>query len=162
MGTGVERPAPHGRPAPKSAVRGAPRASGEAATGALRGISPFPRGASTKNAGGRAELTPRPERALESITLDLVEELAGSLGIDRVRRPIDRSELYIADELGIVGTLSEVTLVRSIDDIELPSEAPILSALEERYRNAVLAIEPHAAVEMSIVESAPPATATLR
>ena len=32
------------------------------------------------------------------------------------RRPIDRSELYIADELRLTGTLAEITPVRSIDE----------------------------------------------
>ncbi len=93
---------------------------------------------------------PASEGALESITLDIVTDLADELGIELVRRPVERSELYIADELGFTGTLSEVTLVNSIDDLELPGEAPVLSALEQRYRDAVLGIRPHPSVELSI------------
>jgi branched-chain amino acid aminotransferase len=103
---------------------------------------------------GRVHTPPAWEGALESITLDIVRQLAASIGIEVVDRPIDRSELYIADELGLTGTLSEVTLIRSIDDFRLPEEAPILSALERRYRDAVLGIEPHPAVELSIVSRA--------
>jgi branched-chain amino acid aminotransferase len=102
---------------------------------------------------GRVYTPPAYEGALESITLDIVESLASSLGIDLTRRPIERSELYIADELGLTGTLSEITRVRSIDEAELPEDAPILSALERRYREAVLGIDPHPSVELSIVPS---------
>jgi hypothetical protein len=35
--------------------------------------------------------------------------------------------------------------------MELPEDAPILSALERRYRHAVLGIEPHPSVELSIL-----------
>jgi branched-chain amino acid aminotransferase len=100
---------------------------------------------------GRVCSPPAWEGALESITLDIVEDLAASLGIPFERRPVERSELYVADELGLTGTLSEVTHIRSIDDMALPDDGPILSALERRYRDAVLGIDPHPAVELSIV-----------
>ena len=99
---------------------------------------------------GRVVSPPASEGALESITLDLVSDLADELGIELERRPVERSELYIAEELGFTGTLSEITLVRSIDDLELPEDAPILSALEQRYRDAVLGTAPHPSVELSI------------
>jgi branched-chain amino acid aminotransferase len=99
---------------------------------------------------GRLHTPPAHEGALESITLDIVESLARSLGIGFERRPIDRSECYIADEFGMVGTLSEVTILRAIDDVDLPREAPILWALEERYRRAMRGIEPHDAIELSV------------
>jgi branched-chain amino acid aminotransferase len=99
---------------------------------------------------GRVYTPPASEGALESITLDIVEDLAGSLGIPFERRPVERSELYIADELGLTGTLSEVTLIRAIDDVSLPEETPILSALERRYRDAMLGVDPHPAVELTV------------
>jgi branched-chain amino acid aminotransferase len=96
--------------------------------------------------------TPPPsEGALESITLDIVEELAASMEIDFARRPIERSELYIADELGLTGTLSEITLIRSIDEMRPTEEAAILPALERRYRAAVLGVEPHPSVELNVL-----------
>jgi branched-chain amino acid aminotransferase len=99
---------------------------------------------------GRVYSPPASEGALESITLEIVGALATSMGIPFERRPIDRSELYLADELGLTGTLSAVTLIRSFDELHLP-EAPILSALGRRYLAAVRGIEPHPAVELSIV-----------
>jgi branched-chain amino acid aminotransferase len=94
---------------------------------------------------------PASEGALESITLGIIQQLADSVGIPFERRPVDRSELYIADELGLTGTLAEVTVIRSIDDVQLPEETPVLSALKRRYREALLGVAPHPAVELSIL-----------
>lgn len=96
--------------------------------------------------------TPLPaEGAMESITADVLAEIAAGLGFEFERRPIDRTELYVADELGLTGTLTEITLVRSLDDRPLPEETPVLSSLAKRYRDAVTGIEPHAAVQLALV-----------
>jgi branched-chain amino acid aminotransferase len=100
---------------------------------------------------GRVLTPPAWEGALESITLDVLEDLAPSLGIEFVRRPVERSELYIADELGITGTLTEIQLIRSIDEMSVGEETPVLSALLRRYRDAMRGIEPHPSVELSIL-----------
>lgn len=98
--------------------------------------------------------TPPPtEGALESITVDAVEALAASLGIAFVRRPIDRTELLIADELAICGTLHEITLVNSIEASPICGKTPILSALQNRYLAAVRGEQPHPAVEMVALAS---------
>jgi branched-chain amino acid aminotransferase len=54
---------------------------------------------------------PATEGALESITLVIVFELAESLGLKTEKRPIDRTELHICDEIAIVGTLAELVSV---------------------------------------------------
>jgi len=96
--------------------------------------------------------TPPPtEGALESITLDLVEALAKSMGIPFVRRPIDRTELLIADEIALCGTLAELPLVKSIEGQRLPESAPLLNALQARYFQAVRGIDPHPAVELAML-----------
>ncbi len=100
---------------------------------------------------GRVVTPPPTEGALESITLDVVAELATSLGIELERRPIERSELHIADELGLVGTLCELQLIRSVDEYPLPDEQPLISALATRYFDAVTGVEPHPAVELTMV-----------
>jgi branched-chain amino acid aminotransferase len=94
---------------------------------------------------------PAYEGALESITLDVVESLAGSMGIPFVRRPIDRTELLIADELATCGTLAELPTVKSIEDLPLPQPSRILQALQTRYLNAARGIDPHPAVQVTIV-----------
>jgi branched-chain amino acid aminotransferase len=103
---------------------------------------------------GRVYTPPPSEGAMESITLDVLAELGDSLGIEFVRRPIDRTELYIADEFGLTGTLTEITLVPSLDDRALPEETPLLSMLAKRYRDAVKGVDYHSAVELAMV---PPA-----
>jgi branched-chain amino acid aminotransferase len=100
---------------------------------------------------GRVCSPPPSEGAVESITLDMLRELGGSLDIPFDVRPVERSELYIADELGFTGTLTEITPIRSIDDMELPEDSPVLSALHQRYREAVKGTHPHPAVEMSLL-----------
>lgn len=92
---------------------------------------------------------PASEGALESITVDIVEDLAKSMGLPFVRRPVDRSELYIADEMALVGTLVEVTPVSSIDGLTFAPERPIVSALMRRYFSAVRSEEPHTRVDLS-------------
>ena len=89
------------------------------------------------------------EGALESITLDIVEALAHSMKIKFVRRPIDRTELLVADEIAICGTLAEVTLVKSIQGLPPMREPSILKALQDRYFQAVRGVSSHPFVELS-------------
>lgn len=97
---------------------------------------------------GRVITPPATEGALESITLDVLESLCGSDGIPFERRPVDRTELLIADEMALVGTLAELTLVTAVDDFELPESAPLLNRLLDRYRDAVLGVDPHPDVRL--------------
>jgi len=78
-------------------------------------------------------VTPPPsEGCLESITVNILESLCESLGIPFERRPIDRTELLIADELALAGTLAEVVVAQRFEDREMP-EARVLSRLREEY-----------------------------
>jgi branched-chain amino acid aminotransferase len=96
--------------------------------------------------------TPPPsEGALESITLEVVQALAVSMGIPVVQRPIDRTELVIADEVALCGTLAELPLVKSIEGQLMPDSFPILGALQARLLNAYRGIDPHPIVELSVV-----------
>jgi branched-chain amino acid aminotransferase len=59
---------------------------------------------------------PSTENVLEGITRAAVSELAcRELGIDTVERPIDRSELYVCDELFLTGTAVGVAPVVRVD-----------------------------------------------
>jgi branched-chain amino acid aminotransferase len=100
---------------------------------------------------GVVHTPPATEGALESITVDVVEALASSMGIPFVRRPIDRTELLIADEIAICGTLTELPLVKSIEGQPMSEKSPILSALQTRLLNAVRGIDPHPAVELTML-----------
>jgi branched-chain amino acid aminotransferase len=99
---------------------------------------------------------PATEGALESITLDIVESLALSMGIKFTRRPIDRTELLVADEIGICGTLSEVTLATSIEGLALSEKSPILGAIQRRYFNAVRGVDPHPFLDLTLLPSVKP------
>lgn len=97
---------------------------------------------------GTVYTPPAWEGAFESITIDIVEALCADMGIPFVRRPIDRTELTIADEMGIISTLNDVTLVHSIDG-SVFGEQPILQAIGQRYRRAITGEEPHPSVALS-------------
>jgi branched-chain amino acid aminotransferase len=101
---------------------------------------------------GTVYTPPATEGALESITVDIVESLASSLGIGFVRRPIDRTELLIADELALCGTLAEIALVRSVDGFKLPSSR-ITRTLQSKYFAVVRAEEVFEAVALSPLDS---------
>jgi len=78
-------------------------------------------------------VTPPPaEGCLESITVNILESLCESLEIPFERRPIDRTELLIADELALAGTLAEVVVAQRFEDREMP-EARLLSRLRDEY-----------------------------
>jgi len=104
---------------------------------------------------GKVATPPPAEGALESITVEIIGEICRSLGIEFIKRPIDRTELYIAEELYLAGTLAELTPVRRIDEFPFPEESPILSQVAARYRAAVRGIDPHPAVDLSMVGGPP-------
>ncbi len=72
---------------------------------------------------------------LESITRDTVIKLLRENGTPVVERPIDRSELGLADEAFFCGTAWEVAPVKSIDRLDLPGGAPgpVTRALRNRF-----------------------------
>jgi len=76
---------------------------------------------------------------LEGITRDCVMQLARrELGLQVVERLIDRSELYICDELFLTGTAVGVEAVTRVDHRPVKDAAtgPITRALRELYFNA--------------------------
>lgn len=92
---------------------------------------------------------PASEGALESITAAIIEVLARGAGIPFERRPIDRTELLIADEIGLCGTMDELRIAKTIDGIPLPSQAPILGQLQNRYLETVRGVTPHPYVDVT-------------
>ena len=96
------------------------------------------------------ELPPTPaEAALESITIDAVEAIARSHGVPFVRRPVERTELLIADEMALCGTLCEVALIKSFEGQPLPADQPILGKLQAAYFDAVRQVRPHPFITMT-------------
>lgn len=74
---------------------------------------------------------------LEGITHDTVRALARDLGYEVRTSELSRSDLYIADEIFVCGTASEVTSVKSVDDREVPFPGPVGSALVDAFAKAV-------------------------
>lgn len=73
---------------------------------------------------------------LEGITRDSVLTIAKNLGIPTVERPIDKSELLIADEVFLCGTAAKIAPVKQIETFKLSDHRPITEAL----KNKLLAI----------------------
>jgi len=69
---------------------------------------------------------------LEGITRDSIITVAKSLGIEVVERPIDKSELLIADEVFLSGTAAKVTPVKRVENYELPKVRPITEKLRDK------------------------------
>ena len=86
---------------------------------------------------GKVFTPPATEGVLESITLDMVEELAHLNDIDFTRRTVDRTELHIADEIAIVGTLADMTQITAIDGYAVSGKTNLLTQLADLYYDAV-------------------------
>jgi branched-chain amino acid aminotransferase len=69
---------------------------------------------------------------LEGITRASVIELAKAMGIPTLERPVDKTELFIADEVFLSGTAAKVTPVRRIETTDLETKRPIMDAIRER------------------------------
>ena len=79
------------------------------------------------------------ENVLEGITRDCIIELAHrELGLNIVERPIDRSELYVCDELFFTGTAVGLAPVVRVDhhDVLDARIGPITSELQRLYVDA--------------------------
>ena len=86
-------------------------------------------------------ITPPPQdNILEGITLDTVLEMArDELNLEVLERSIDRSELYIADEIFMTGTAAHVTPVVEVDRLPIGdgTPGPISRQLQRRYFDAI-------------------------
>lgn len=69
---------------------------------------------------------------LEGITRDSVIQLARDLGIEVVERPIDKSELLVADEVFLSGTAAKVTPVKRVENYVLSQHRPITAKLKDK------------------------------
>lgn len=68
---------------------------------------------------------------LEGITRDSVLTIAQDLGIPTIERPIDKTELLIADEVFFSGTAAKVTPVKKIENYELSTDRPITEKIKQ-------------------------------
>jgi branched-chain amino acid aminotransferase len=76
---------------------------------------------------------------LEGITRQGIMEMATDMGIEVVERSIDRSELYIADEIFLCGTGAQLSPVIEVDHRKVGSGeiGPMTGQLKDRYFDIV-------------------------
>ena len=81
------------------------------------------------------------DNVLPGITRDTVSQLAQSeLGLEVVERSIDRSELYLADEVFLTGTAAHLTPVVQLDNRPIADgePGPISTKLQKMYFDVVV------------------------
>jgi branched-chain amino acid aminotransferase len=74
---------------------------------------------------------------LVGITRDSVIQIAQDLGHRVVEKPIIRTDLYLADEVFMVGTAAEVTPIREVDDQVIGSPGPVTREIQQAYLDTV-------------------------
>jgi branched-chain amino acid aminotransferase len=69
---------------------------------------------------------------LEGITRASILELARGMGIPVLERAVDKTELFVADEVFLTGTAARVTPIRRIETTDLVGPRPIMERLRDR------------------------------
>ncbi len=94
--------------------------------------------------GGELITPDRTADILEGITRRAILQFAKDLGIPAVERPVARTELYLADELFLVGTGCQVSWVRSVDKrvVGAGTRGPLTERLQRAYEDAVYGRNP--------------------
>ena len=87
--------------------------------------------------GGKDQMitTPLGASVLPGITRHTIMTLASEMGMEIHEQMIPREMLYIADEVFFTGTASEVTPIRSIDQIKVGEgkRGPVAKAMQDAY-----------------------------
>jgi len=74
---------------------------------------------------------------LTGITRDTVMQIAEDLGHRVVEKNLIRTDLYLADEVFMVGTAAEVTPIREIDDHVVGAPGPVTLEIQQAYLDTV-------------------------
>jgi len=93
---------------------------------------------------GRLITPPTTGSILESITRASLLELAGEMDIETAERPVDRTELYLAEEVFLCGSSAEVTPIQSVDGHRIGDGAvgPVTTAVHQRYLEVATSGDP--------------------
>jgi branched-chain amino acid aminotransferase len=83
--------------------------------------------------GGEIHTPPLHAGSLGGITRETVMKIANDLGMSVKETPVQRSDLYLADEIFCCGTAAEVTPVREIDGREIGDPGPICQEIQAKY-----------------------------
>jgi branched-chain amino acid aminotransferase len=93
--------------------------------------------------GNEVATPPLVDDVLSGITRRAIMRIAADAGYDVVERRIDRSELYLADEVFLTGTGVQVAPIASIDDRPIVSDGfPVSLDIQRRYFAAVRGTDP--------------------
>ena len=74
---------------------------------------------------------------LVGITRDTVIQIAQDLGHRVVEKALIRTDLYLADEVFMVGTAAEVTPIREVDDHVIGRPGPVTVEIQKAYLDTV-------------------------
>ncbi|NJM67155.1 MAG: branched-chain amino acid transaminase [Acaryochloris sp. RU_4_1] len=80
---------------------------------------------------------------LEGITRDSILQIAKDMGISVLERPVDKSELLIADEVFLSGTAAKITPIKRIENYTMPTKRPITEALRDKLTAITENRDPH-------------------
>ena len=69
---------------------------------------------------------------LEGITRASVIELAKYNSIEVIERPVDKTELFISDEVFLTGTAAKITPIKKIESTEISKDRPIMNLLKDK------------------------------
>lgn len=103
---------------------------------------------------GRVLTPPLATSILPGITRDTVIVLAKSLGYPVEETQLIRSDLYLADEVFMVGTAAEVTPVRAIDGRDI-GVGPVTLELQKAYLSVVTGLDERWSDWLDVVEATP-------
>ncbi|MBA3380384.1 MAG: branched-chain amino acid transaminase [Actinobacteria bacterium] len=102
---------------------------------------------------GRIQTPPLSLSILPGITRDTIIHLASALGYSVEETLLIRTDLYLADEVFMVGTATEVAPVRSVDGREI-GVGPITLELQKAYLDVVNGRDPRWSDWLDVVETA--------
>ncbi|MDJ0707289.1 MAG: branched-chain amino acid transaminase [Leptolyngbyaceae cyanobacterium MO_188.B28] len=74
---------------------------------------------------------------LEGITRDSILTLAKDLGVPTLERPVDKSELFIADEIFLCGTAAQIAPVVNVETYSLPRDRPLTTRLRDQLQAVI-------------------------
>jgi branched-chain amino acid aminotransferase len=80
---------------------------------------------------------PASEGCLESITAKITQNICRVLGISFISRPIDKTELYIAEEICFAGTLLELAQVKKMEFRSLTLPGPVFQPIIDTFWKCV-------------------------
>jgi branched-chain amino acid aminotransferase len=103
---------------------------------------------------GRLLTPPLSMSILPGITRDTIISIAGDLGFVVEETLLIRTDLYLADEVFMVGTATEVAPVRAVDDRPL-GVGPVALELQKAYLAAVHGVDERWRTWLDVVEMSP-------